>query len=141
MKEGPRFWYILVASVVLVVGNFIAVENGWYLGEKWVDIPLHIIGGLLLGLLWWWILYNTNMAKNIGSRLVVIASFLGFASIGNYVWELYEYLSWQYLAEALPAWELYSPTVGDVLSDMILATFGALVISLFYIKSTRSVRK
>lgn len=130
MNFKPRLWQILVAGIALFGFTFSGMSRGWFKGMSWVDIPLHFIGGIILGFLFWWLIELPMVQKQ--NVYHGIFSFLGFASLGNYVWEVYEYMTWNYAYQVVEPWILYSPTVSDVLSDMILASFGSLVAYFFY---------
>lgn len=130
MSIKPKLWHLILGTILLFGFTFKGVGAGWFKGMYWIDIPLHLLGGVLLGFVFWWIL-DLPVNKDKSTNFIWLA-FLGFVSIGNYLWEVYEYATWKYFYDVAEPWKLYSPTVSDLLSDMILASAGSLLVFVLY---------
>ncbi len=131
MKSFPRLWHVLSLAIVLFGSTYFGVTLGWFRGLYLIDIPLHLIGGIIIGLFWWWL--ANKFSLNLGGVAPKIFSFVGFVTTVSFLWESYEFITWKYFASVTPIWELYSPTVSDLLSDLVTTAVGALLIGFVYV--------
>lgn len=112
-------------AVLLSVMNQIALEYSLFWQIWWYDIPMHFLGGLVLGSTFMWFFGSLQEQKHLFSSLAVIVSVLFSVLICGALWELYEYV-----------FNLtYNPHFGyvfDTTKDMFMDMFGALAVLLFY---------
>ncbi len=139
MTKSPRLWHILVLAIALFGLTYVGVGRGWFRGMYFIDMPLHVIGGVIIALFWWWI--TSRFKITLGRLIGTLASFVGFSAIVNLLWEAYEYITWEYFAEVTPRWELFAPTVSDVLLDLSLAILGSLLVAIVYCLYRRKLEK
>lgn len=131
MIKGPRLWHVLILGIVLFGFTYLGVGKGWFTGMYFIDIPLHIIAGVIIGMFWWWL--TSRFRVDLGRLWATLMSFIGFSLLVSLLWEIYEYINWKYFAEVTPRWELFSPTVSDVLADFAFGVFGTLLVSVVYV--------
>ena len=131
-----RLRTLIILTVLLTALHLLAIVLGLYKGRVWVDIPLHIIGGALLGLFWIWALGRPSARESFGSpsRLFVGLSIAGFALFGSFLWEVWEFLFSIFAPEPALFLKIYSFTVSDVLSDMFFGIVGGLAVVIFFNK-------
>ena len=104
-----------------------AIYSGFYGGKVWIDMPLHIIAGIALGLTWIWV--ADFRAARGGSRpdwLTYSAALLGFVLLASFAWESFEFLMREHFLELAHAWKIYPPNLSDTLSDMAFGLLGGL---------------
>ena len=132
-------FHILAVLVVMTIAHFVGIWVGLYEGDVWIDIPLHIIGGVALGLLWVWLLQLDSVKAALGapSPLLVSVTVIGFALLGSFVWEIAEFSFWQLLPNYATAAKFYSPTVTDVLSDLTFGLLGGALLAFLYYRRMR----
>lgn len=129
-----RLWHILVVVSFMFAGHFTAVAFNLYAKTPlFVDGPLHFLGGVLLGMIWLFIL--DIIEEPITSNLLFAASIIGFALFGSVLWEVFEFT----LSHAYPtlAWKyrLLSFSVDDLLSDVLLGFSGGAVVAIYSLKT------
>ncbi len=105
---------------VLVIAN--AVAEHWYLYwvYRWLDMPMHVLGGVWLGLagLWLWYWSGLRVARMSAVPAFVVA--LGAGVLAGVAWEGYEFVLWQLSGKGLPAHYLT-----DTFTDLSMDTLGA----------------
>lgn len=82
--------FSLLAVISVLHGIAIYFFLYWRLG--WIDMPMHFLGGLLLGVLTLWLFYfsdKVTMPEN--SRWLILFIILGGAALGGTLWEFSEY--------------------------------------------------
>jgi len=105
----------LFGSVVLTAGLhfwFLAVDL--YYTSLWVDIPVHLLGGVVIASLYFWFAsFIPKLSKPTWSRMLVVILVIGMS------WEL-----WEVFVGAADMSKLdYAP---DTVQDMVNDTLGAL---------------
>lgn len=126
--------YIAVLVMITGIGHFAALYAGLYNGKVWVDIPLHALGGVFLGLIWIWLNQRFAAGNDVArqSFLAMSISIVEFALAGSFLWELVEFTFWNLLPVPAAQLKIYSASVGDVLSDMVAGVSGGLLVAVFY---------
>ena len=118
-----RTLFILVWVLALI--HIAAESYYWYWTYRWLDIPMHLLGGVWLGLGVLWLRNHTQYVRHLWDRIplhnVGIALLAGVCV--GLVWEGYEYVVWQYVGTGLPA-QYVQDTVLDVLMDSVGAVAG-----------------
>lgn len=81
-----RIAYSLIFLLTLfLVSQFVFEPTNLYYELKWLDIPMHIFGGMGVGALW------HAIASYRGKKASLAGALLFFASI-TAIWELYEFV-------------------------------------------------
>lgn len=131
--------YILYSSslvlVVISILNYLGGQFYWYWTYKWFDIPVHMLGGVWVGLtaLWLWSHFmhlkvvKTFRMKALG--VVVFAAF--FVGIS---WEIFELLG----GITNMSDKVYWPdTIGDIVNDFV----GGMLAYFAFIKIKKSEKE
>lgn len=135
-EKQVRAIHIALLLVLMAVIHFSAIPLGLYQGKVWIDMPLHVMGGIffsMVGLL----LFQKKLDGT--SNFIKIFSIISFALFGSFLWELFE-LGFGYLFPSGAGYfKLYSFTVSDALSDMSFGIFGGIIVSYLF-KKTRRIK-
>ena len=138
-----KFIHIIFLLLIVTVIHFGSVLGGLYEGKVWVDIPLHFFSGMILGVFWLWIIQRTgyNITPDSSKKLLISISIIGFALIGSFLWEVFEFLFWKFLPNYSLPLKLYSSTVSDVLTDIFAGLIGGIVIAILAILPKKKRKK
>ena len=124
-------WFIVFIFAMQAIASW----QLWYVAYPWFDIPMHMLGGAWLGLLFFYLFEERHKVMPPGSSgfLRVFAS-LGFVALIGIGWELFEYWNGAFLAQQFP-WgggrgEYYFDSLLDLVDDLI----GGLAAALWYAK-------
>jgi hypothetical protein len=127
---------ILITSLSLIFlisfFHFLSISNSWYWTYRWLDIPVHIVGGFWVALTFLWVLLYVNFSDDIKKHkkkmfLLMMSSVL-FTSI---IWEVSElFLGITYVEASV----YFEDTITDIFSGM----FGGYIAFLFFIKNKNS---
>lgn len=113
--------------------HFTAVSMGLYEQSViWIDKVLHIMAGIAIAMSWFWIMRRAlkTPAENV-PMLITISSTIGFVLLIGLFWEIFEFAYWKGAPEWANKFKFYSPTIVDVLSDMVSNLIGGIVFLVF----------
>lgn len=115
--------------------GFIAVVNGaavyWhlYFYVWWLDIPMHMLGGMWVALFALSSYYRlTNVSTKDTSPLFVFAFAIAITMIVGLSWELFEFSAQTFIERA------HVFDIGDTLSDLVNDFIGALIASFVFVR-------
>lgn len=100
-------------------------------------MPLHFLGGMLVGLIWLGASSYSFLKERLGSpsKFFVSLSVVGAALAGSFFWEIFEFGIWKLFPALAEPLRLYSFTVSDLLSDMAFGLLGGFLVAIiFYLK-------
>jgi hypothetical protein len=117
MQGRGILWAQLLTALILAVMTWFAVWYFLYWRFWWLDIPMHILGGMWAGLCAAWILKRRGNDFSL-TWCLVFTLFVGIA------WEVFEYSE----GIAFPQ-HLSYPL--DTVKDVFMALFGAALAYLF----------
>ncbi len=121
---------LFVLIWVLALANGVAEHLFLYWTYRWLDIPMHFLGGTWVGLAGVWVWRYAGYVRPAWSargHVVTVACTTGL--LLGIVWELYEYVVWYLTGTGLPA--NYLPdTELDVVMDVAGALTAGLLVSL-----------
>ncbi len=121
---------LLVLFIWLV--NTSASYFYWYSAMWWFDIPMHIMGGMFLGLLAGALFFKKIRTLSNKEALVVILLFVLIVGLG---WEVFEYV----VQTIIKGQQLAS--IPDSVKDMVMDLLGGLLTSLFVLRSIKRYNK
>lgn len=107
-------------AIFLMIGNFYKI---W-----WADIALHFSGGIFVGLLALWFIFNKAslpMQKEKLPFYIVFISVISFAALVGVLWEFYEFILDQitgYKSSTIVMQENLKDTMGDLFFDLLGAS-------------------
>ena len=125
--------------VIMTVIHFTAVSIGLYEQSViWIDKVLHVMAGVAIAMSWFWIMQRAlkTSVENVPT-LITISSTIGFVLFIALFWEIFEFAYWKGVPEWANKFKFYSPTIVDVLSDMISNLVGGAAFSLFISRKKR----
>ena len=117
--RSTTFLFFVSALTVLAVAHILSLRFFLYWTYLWLDIPMHILGGIVvsLGFLWCTNIHRTgSQANNLLLTLLVLLA------VGT-MWEVFEYTTG--ITKGQP--NLVSDTVGDFVMNMVGGTLGFLL--------------
>jgi len=125
------FKHLLVALAVILVGHIGVVVTGLYARGVGIDKPLHIIGGLIFGIIWILILqrYFQSDSKELKAISIIL-----FAVLGGVIWEFFEVALLVYFNDLALVLQIWSSTVLDALLDIAYGMLGATLLAYLYYK-------
>src|SRR3989344_1282183 len=131
MQIKPIYFITLLVLMGLLhlFANFIGLYEQKII---WIDKVLHIMAGVGAAKLWIWLL-QTRFKISLDSihRAISVSSILGFVLCAAVLWEVFEFAFWTAVPTYALAFNLYSPTVFDVLSDIMTNLIGAILFIVF----------
>lgn len=78
---------LLIASLVLAVSHGMAIELFLYWQHKWLDIPMHVLGGIVVALA----LFSAVLLRlPVPKKFLRLPYVLAFVFIVGVIWELFE---------------------------------------------------
>jgi hypothetical protein len=137
----PMEFEVLVIAFVFAA-LFLGEVRGYYVRFWWWDIALHTSSGLLLGMIGFLLVHFLNEVEDVGMHMkpgfVAFFAFLFAVGFGA-IWEIFEFAMDSLFGLDMQKTMLGDPSgLTDTMWDLIVATLGALVISILgygYLKS------
>lgn len=118
-----RIYLFVFAIVGLFVFDAIAVHFSWYWTYQWLDIPVHIVAGLLVSLLMYYLVFANSWTAR---RLAVVPGRQEIFSAMVF-WVLVIAISWE-IVEFIGGRTYLSPKFAtDLFVDIVVTCVGALV--------------
>lgn len=135
VRKTMSFYQIVIFFAVVSAGHFLAIRLGLYKGKVWVDMPLHVIGGILFGMIGAWILQALPQ-RFVGSPspFILIALIGGFSLFGSLLWELYEFAFLSLSPGEAMRLKMYSLSTSDILSDMVMGFLGGTAFAAYFFR-------
>ena len=127
---------LLIISLLLILFiaafHFFALKYDWYWTYRWLDIPLHLIGGFWVSLTALWICLEIKHIDNIyeykkKSLFIMLASVLIIA----FFWEIFELI---FKVTSLHSVGYWQDSVGDIVNGFV----GGVIAFLFFIRSRKA---
>jgi hypothetical protein len=122
MQHGDKLLKTLFLFIWTIAFMHIAAEQLYlYWTYRWLDIPMHFLGGAWVGLaaLWLWY-YSGHLRRKEGPATRPLLVALGGGLAFGLVWEVYEFLIWMFGGAGLPL-----NYVSDSLLDLVMDASGA----------------
>ena len=124
--------YIIILILIILTLHLIGIFANLYEQGIQIDIPQHILGGIILGIIW---LKVINLQFHFSlQKTVIFISISSFVIFVGFLWEILEFIVWQLFPNFANSFKFYSPTVQDLLSDMISNLIGGLVVAFYAIQ-------
>ena len=89
MFPGRLLAFIFTLSLSLALLHAAALDHFWYWTLRWLDIPMHIAGGLLIACLSVWLILRLRLSIFSESRRLLFV--LGAVMLISVLWELFEF--------------------------------------------------
>lgn len=121
--------HIIFLLLIILALHLIGIFGGLYERGIEIDMPQHILGGVVLGLIWLHLLSETNF-----SRPIILISTIGFVAFVAVAWEVLEFTAWKIFPVFADSFKFYSPTVTDLLGDETSNLVGGILTALYTIR-------
>lgn len=129
----------VLAAIFAVHGA--ATWFSWYYIFWWFDIPMHIVCGAWLALLFFYLFRDRLKVLSSPGFIATLFLALGFVSFIGVGWEIYEYLVSVFVAKKIPFGGSGAGDYFDTLKDLLDDVFGGFVATcLVYWHDKRSQR-
>jgi hypothetical protein len=117
-------------SILLVVGvvHYFSINNALYFYYQWLDIPVHFLGGLWTGFIFFWFFSRFSLDFVFVNRKTIIISLMVCALSVGLIWEVFEFFA--KIAVLVP--DIY---LIDTIKDLFTDVLGALVSYIYFIKT------
>ncbi|MFZ2682156.1 MAG: hypothetical protein WAZ14_03630 [Patescibacteria group bacterium] len=122
----------ILAGVLLLGIHAWVLLTGWYAWHKWFDIPMHIAGGAIIGVmalgLWEIAIKKVTLNRNVNPRWQVVIYWLGIigcTALVGIAWEWYEFAADNTAVVASHRELIAQMGVGDTLADLFFDLLGA----------------
>jgi len=125
MENKIKLTHLALILFILGAIHFVLLKTRVYGKNGWVDIPLHIIMGMFLGLIFfWW----QGKLKNleVSYKLLFIGLVL-FGLFGGLIWEGLEIILWKFLPLIGNYVEIKQTTFSDTFLDLTFDILGSLI--------------
>lgn len=132
VNEKLNFLYILF----IFIAHFLGVIVNLYDKIYWFDKFAHFLSGIATSVLILIILVKTN---NYKSNFFTVLYILSFTSLVASYWEIFEYLS--SVLFGLDPQRVLLTGVNDTMGDIIIATLGSMLVSIYYYYNKTKVIK
>ena len=134
MENKITINHIFLIAFNLAALHFIFLKGNIYGNRGWVDIPLHIIFGMFLGLIFIW--WGNRKKDNIPSFKFLVFGLISFALLGGLLWEGTEIILWKFFPVAGDYVAIKPAPLRDFFADLAFDSLGSLI-WLMFIKPKR----
>jgi hypothetical protein len=128
MQRLLRRSFLFGLLIAILVTHIFATYYHWYWTIWWLDIPMHLAGGFLIGMLT--LLYVERHRVEHFSRLIFLEKFflvLGVAALIGIFWEFYEFFMDVFFLKHQLALYLTQLGAVDTMKDLADDLMGALL--------------
>ncbi len=136
MTSKDTFFYILIfLFVFLVIFHIISVIFSLYWLIRWIDIPLHFLGGVWLAMFSIWIFYiSDRFSLPKKPYLLSLVLILGLVALGGILWEFFEF-SFDFVSHK--RW-LAQLSLLDTISDLFFDLLGGFCTYFVFINKNKN---
>lgn len=120
MKSSLLLYLLLITALVMGVAHFLAIEFFLYWQYPWFDIPMHILGGVIIA---FFVLVLPDLGVSFVKRYTAFSSVLAMVLIVGLLWEIFEI--WIDIPLFEPDFE--QDIVKDLLMDLVGGSIGYFV--------------
>ena len=123
---------LVLIILAIAIFNFAGIGQGWYWTIWWYDIPLHLAGGALVALLFFYLFREKWHIFDF--REHPFAAFIlamGFVALIGVLWELFEY-GVDVIVLAKHSFPSAQPSLADTMGDFVNDLLGGTVLFLIW---------
>ena len=122
----------LITILFILVFHYLALSYSWYWTFRWLDIPVHIIGGFWVSLTALWISLKIRHIDGIyGYKRKALLVMLASVLIVAIFWEIFELIIKETSLYNTGYWR-------DSLSDVFNSFVGGMMAFLYFIKNKKA---
>src|SRR5882724_2628370 len=123
---------LLSLLILIVVAHYAGIVGNLYWTLPWYDIPMHIAGGVWVGLLFFYLMERRTGNPMRDPLVPLLLRTLGFVALVGVAWEFYEYVSDVFILHKYAWGDALSGQAFDTLKDLFNDLLGAFLASLWY---------
>ena len=121
----------LLTILLIAIFHFFSLRYSWYWTYRWLDIPVHIIGGFWVSLTVLWISLKIKHIDNIfGYKKKALLVMLGSVLILGIFWEIFELI---FKITSMSNAGYFQDSLSDILSGF----FGGIIAFLYFTKNKK----
>jgi len=122
----------ILTILFIAIFHYFALKNSWYWTFRWLDIPVHIVGGFWVSLTVLWICLKIKHIDSInGYKKKALIAMLSSVLIVAIFWEIFELISGVTSLHSIGYWQ-------DSLSDISNSFVGGIIAFLYFIKNKKA---
>ena len=132
MLKKKLLFISFITALFIMVFHYLSLKYSWYWTFKWLDIPIHIVGGFWVSLTALWVSLKIRHIDNINgykkkALLVMLVSVLVVAIF----WEIFELI---FKITSLHSINYWQDSLGDISNSFI----GGVIAFLYFIKNKKA---
>ena len=133
---------LLAVVAVIAIAHLFATRFGWYYSYPLMDIPMHIAGGIFVGLLFFYLFAIRHDTLPNAPPLALAISAVGFVMLVGVLWEMYEFILDVYVHQTQTLFGASGYLLFDTLKDLLddLVGSGIAVVIFFRFFRDRTAR-
>lgn len=129
MLKNKLLLISLITILLISVFHYFSLKYSWYWTYRWLDIPMHIVGGFWVALSALWVSLHINHIDNInGYKRKSFFVMLGTVLVVAILWEIFELL---FHVTSLISTGYWSDTLSDISNGVV----GGIISFLYFIKN------
>jgi ABC-type enterochelin transport system permease subunit len=122
----------ILTILFIAIFHYFALKNSWYWTFRWLDIPVHVVGGFWVSLTVLWICLKIKHIDSInGYKKKALIVMLSSVLIVAIFWEIFELVSGVTSLHNVGYWQ-------DSLSDISNSFVGGIIAFLYFIKNKKA---
>ena len=134
---NSKTFQLIILALIITGLHLAGIFLGLYERQIPVDVPQHVLAGVAFALVWLWWLKPEHKAGL--SKGLVFVSILGFATLLGVAWEVLEFVVWKLFPTFAGGFKFYSPTVGELLGDVLANTAGSVLSGFFVLRKIGTI--
>ena len=91
MSSSPSAWVVLGVVCAILGFHVLSIFQGWYITLEWIDIPLHLAGGVWVALAFFYFQRRHALLFSALPFLFSLVLVVGVVILVGVVWEWIEY--------------------------------------------------
>lgn len=127
LKKNRNKLISFLFMLFIFLASYLGTLKRFYAIFPWWDFMVHLLSGVILGLIAFYVLKNVDIFKNTESmkfRILALIFIISFATLCGVLWEIYEFSMDNILGVDMQVVELtgVADTMGDLIADFIGGT-------------------
>ena len=131
MLKNKLLLISVLTILFIAIFHYFSLKYSWYWTYRWLDIPVHIVGGFWVSLSALWVSLHVSHIDSIyGYKKKALFVMLSSVLIVAILWELFELIFNVTSLQSVGYWQ-------DSLSDIINGFVGGIISFLYFIKNKK----
>ena len=131
MLQKKLLFIAFVTILLIGIFHYFAIKYSWYWTYRWIDIPVHLVGGFWVSLTALWVALRVKHIDSIlGYKKKALLVMLASVLIVAILWEIFELVFKITSLHSVGYWQ-------DSLSDIFNSFVGGVVAFLYFIKNKK----